>query len=337
MRITLDSRALEVIEVLLSYAAAETGQRVDAGEVGFVAKDLEYTLAQNYDVEYPELMATQLIPVNTEVDPGAEVYSYEAWDLVGKAIFISDYANDFPNVEAFMKRYFFPTAGIGVSYQYTYQDLRKSAMRRLSKGPGLDQQRAKAAALAHAQFQDKVACYGDTKRGLSGFINHPDIPTATIPNGSWDTFTTGSDTENGKIVNDLNALCLTPEVSTFGLYKADTLLLPLSQKKRLMQPTSTLVRQPLILNWLANQQDIKNVVFWYRLDTNGSDGNLSANVAQAMVYKRTPEVLFYVIPLPFTQHAPIQKGLAFQIPCESRTGGVCVIRPIACAKVNVHS
>jgi len=311
--------------------------RFDAGEVAFVAKDLEYVMATTYDIEYPELKALQILPVNTEVDPGAEEYSYVQWDIVGKAQFISDYATDFPMVEAFLKRFVFAIAGIGIGYQYTVQDMRKAAMRRLSKGKSLDVARAATAALVHAQFVDQVAAYGDTARGLTGLITNTDIPLVTGLSGSWDLKTTGSDAENAAIALDLTAIALTPEINTVQRHVADTLLLPLSQKKRLYAPTSTYIKQPLILNWLLNQENIKQVIWWNKLDSAYSSGALSANQAWVMALKQDPSVVYYVIPLQFTQHAPQQVGLAFKVPCESRTGGVCMPYPLAACRVNVHS
>lgn len=333
MNLVNNPAVLAQIESLLS----DGDVRVDAGEVAFVAKDLQFVFAQTYDVEYPELKATQLIPIDDSVDPGADSYTYGQWNFVGKAMFISDYAKDFPMVDANLTMLVFPTAGIGIGYQYSVQDLRKSAMRRLSKGQSLDQVRATTARRAHEQFIDDVAAFGDTKRGLKGFVNHPDVPTFVLPNGSWNTLTTGSDAENTKIALDLTALAMASEIATLGLYISDTLLLPLSMKQRLKGPTSTYIKQPLIDNWLLNQENITSVVWWNRLDAAFTNGAYVANEALAIAYKKSPEVLKYVIPLPFTQHAPQQVLLTWMIPCESRTGGVCMIRPLAVQRANTHS
>jgi hypothetical protein len=339
MRISQHAGTLALITDVLNQLRQDAGQeelRQDAGEVAFVAKDLEFVIARTYDREYPELKGKRLVPIDRSVDPGAEEYSYAAWDMVGKAKWISDYATDFPMVEAFLKRYVFVIAAVGVGYQYTFQDMRKAAMRRISAGKSLDQARADAALFAHEQFLDRVLCYGDTARNLAGFINHPDIPTVSLPFGSWNTLTTLSDAENVKIAYDLTVLTLTPEISTIQRHTANTLLLPLSMKQRLMAPTSTYVKQPLLLNWLANQESIKQVEFWNRLDAAYSEGAYTTE-AIAMAYDNSPEVLFFVIPLDFTQHPPQLKGLAFVVPCESRVGGMCVPRPIACARANTHS
>jgi hypothetical protein len=37
------------------------------------------------------------------------------------------------------------------------------------------------------------------------------------------------------------------------------------------------------------------------------------------------------IPMPFMQHAPQQEGLAFEVPCESRFGGVIIYYPLSMA------
>lgn len=334
MRLATDQHTLDIITRALN--SIDDGHRSDAGEVAFVAKDLDYVYAQTYDVEYPELKGLQLVPVDTSVDPGAETFSYGQWDMIGKAKWISDYAKDFPMVDALLKRFVYVIAGIGVGYQYSIQDLRKAAMRRISAGKSLDVARAEAAALAHAQFVDRVLCYGDTARGLDGFINHPDIPVASIPNGSWNTLT-ASDADRDKIAQDLTFLSIAPEIATVGLYVADTLLLPLSMKQKLMNPTSTYIKQPLILNWLQNNENIKSIVWWNRLDAAYSEGTYSSNEAWAMAYKKDKKILWFCMPLMFTQHPPQQEGLAFKVPCESRVGGMAVPRPLACAKANTHS
>lgn len=334
MKCAQDEMTLTAITRALN--AADADRRYDAGEVAFVAKDLDYVIAKTYDKEYPENKGLQLVPVDTSVDPGAESFSYGQWDMIGKAKWISDYAKDFPMVEALLKRFTYSIAAIGVGYQYTIQDLRKSAMRRLSIGKSLDQARADAAALAHAQFVDRVLCYGDTARGLDGFINHPDIPTVSLPNGSWDTLTS-SDADRDKIAVDLTFISQAPEIATIQRYIADTLLLPLSMKRKLMSPTSTYLKQPLILNWLQNNENIRSIVWWNRLDAAYSEGAYTAGEAIAIAYKKSPDVLWFCIPLQFTQHPPQQEGLAFKVPCESRVGGMAVPRPLACARANTHS
>jgi len=310
--------------------------RLDAGEVAYVLKALEYVFTETYDKEYPELLAITLLPVNTRVPSGAESYSYYQWDKTGTAMFITNYATDFPAAEVNLKRFNAPIHGIGNSYQYTIQDIRAAQAVQFGQGASLDTMKAEAARFVHAVFVDQVAAFGDSARGIKGFVNHSDIPDVTPISGAWTTtLATISDANNFAIVNDLNKLVNAAEQATLGLHKPDTLILPLSVKTRVMAPTSSFDRAPLLKTWLANQENIKSVFFWAKCDAANSGGKLTAGVARAIAYKRNPRILEYVLPQPFEQFPPQQIGLAFKVPCHSRTGGVSIRYPLACQRMNV--
>lgn len=314
--------------------------RLDAGEVLYLAKALEYVYAEAASVEYPEMLAKTLFPVDSSVPSGAESWSYLQWDSIGKAKFIQNYATDFPNVAAKMKRFNKPCAGVGIGYQYTIQDLRAAQAVQYGQGAQLDSILATTARFAHELFIDDVAAYGNAARGIDGFVTHSAIPTVAVSagGGAWTTtLATVSDANNAIIVADLNKLVNAPEQATLGIRKPDTLILPLSVKPRVMAPSaiSQFNAGSLIELWLKQQQDIKNVFFWSKLDAAQSDGNLAANTARAMVYKRDPAVVGLVIPQLFEQFPPQAKGMAFKIPCHSRVGGIKLPYPLACAKMNV--
>jgi hypothetical protein len=48
-----------------------------------------------------------------------------------------------------------------------------------------------------------------------------------------------------------------------------------------------------------------------------------------MAFARNDDTLTHEIPMMFTQHAEQIRGLEHLIPCEGRTGGVIVYRPVA--------
>jgi len=320
--------------------ADSVDDRIDAGEAAYVLKALEYVYAEAANREYPELLAKTLLPVDMRVPSGAESWSYYQWDKIGKAKFITNYATDFPNVSAFLKRFNKPVHGVGIGYQYTIQDLRAAQAVQYGQGAQLDTMSADAARLGHEMFIDDVAAYGSAARGIDGFVNHSAIPPVTVSagGGAWSTtLATVSDANNAIIVADLNKLVNAVEQATLGLRKPDTLILPLSVKPRVMSPTAISQFNPgsLIKLWLDQQDTIKNVFFWSKLDAAQSDGNLSAGVARAMVYKRDPGVVSLVIPQLFEQFPPQPRGMAFKVPCHSRVGGIKLPYPLACAMMNV--
>lgn len=315
-------------------------ERVDAGEAAYVLKALEYVYSEAANKEYPEFLAKTLLPVDTRVPTGAESWTYYQWDRIGKAKFIQNYATDFPNVAAFLTRFNKPVAAVGVGYQYTIQDLRAAMSVQYGTGAQLDQIFADTARLAHEMFIDDVAAYGSAARGIDGFVTHSAIPTVTVSagGGAWTTtLATVSDANNAIIVADLNKLTQSVEQATLGIRKPDTLILPLSVKPRVMAPSAISQFNPgsVIELWLKQQDTIKNVFFWSKLDAAQSDGNLTANTARAMVYKRDPSVVGLVIPQLFEQFPPQARGMAFKVPCHSRIGGIKLPYPLACAKMNV--
>lgn len=312
--------------------------RLDANEVAFTARGLEYVFTQTYDIMYPELKAKSVLPVNTQVPPGANFYTYFQWDKTGECKFITNYANDFSNAEVQMAEFTGKIASLGNGFSYSIQDLRAAQAVQLGIGQPLDRLRADAARFVHEIKVDDVAAYGNAARGLKGFINHADIPDITVSAGGGDwAGKTVTEANNLIIIADLNKLVNAPEQTTLGLEKPDTLLLPLSVKPRVMSPMTpgTFNAVPLLKHWMSQQEDIKQVIFWSKLDAAQSNGALTAGVASAMAYKKDPRVVELVIPQPFEMFEPERKGMTFFVACHSRIGGVTVRYPKACARMNV--
>jgi hypothetical protein len=314
--------------------------RIDANEVAFTVRGLEFVFQETYDVEYPELKAKSLLPLNTRVPTGANTYTYFQWDRTGECKFITNYANDFSQAEVQLKEFTGKVAALGNGFSYSVQDLRAAQSVQFGVGAPLDSLRAQAARDVHEQKVDDVAAYGNAARGLNGFINHPDIPTITVSagGGAWSTaLATVSEANNLIIIADLNKLCNSIEQSTLGLYKPDTLILPLSVKPRLTSPMTpgTFNAGSLLGQWLKQQEMIKNVEFWSKLDAAQSAGALAAGSAWAMAYYRSNKVVELVIPQPFEMFEPERDGMTFKVACHSRIGGVTIRYPLALAKMNV--
>ena len=112
----------------------------DANETAMFTRQLEAIYAQTYDIKYPDNKARMLIPADGRPGPGAESFTYRQFDIFGEARVIHNYANDFPNAEVQGKEFNQKIKGIGVSYQYTIQDLRAASM----AGVPLEERKASA-------------------------------------------------------------------------------------------------------------------------------------------------------------------------------------------------
>jgi hypothetical protein len=85
---------------LLVDGGMEDGSEVrfDADETAFVTRDLEYIRAQALEVQFPEIMFRQMVPISNEAPAGAKSTIHRVYEYTGESEFISDYADDPPAV-----------------------------------------------------------------------------------------------------------------------------------------------------------------------------------------------------------------------------------------------
>jgi hypothetical protein len=87
--------------------------------------------------------------------------------------------------------------------------------------------------------------------------------------------------------------------------------------------------------------DSNNTVLKFFLDTNPYikdvepvvklTGAGAGALNRAIVYRRDPMKITMEVTLDVTQHAPRLEGLEYEVPCESRFGGVLVYKPLSVA------
>ena len=301
--------------------------RLDANETAVLARQLEQTLSKEMERRYTPLRALLFFPLSTELDPGTETWRYEMWDEMGMAKIISNYADDLPLVDIKSEEFFGRVQSLGDAYQYSRQDLRRAA----KTGRPLNQRKRRAARRAYDRKVDDIASTGDAAAGLPGFLNHKNIPiiAAADPASGSDTSFTGGDKTPKEIVLDLNRLARTPFSNTNENWDADALLLPPTELDYIREtPYGTEENSDSILTvFLKNNGRIRNVDSWSKLATADAAGT----GPRAAVYRRDPEVVELHLPMPFTEHEPQVKNLAFVVPCEGRIAGIFLYEPLACA------
>lgn len=310
--------------------AADPMLRNDAqGNAAFLARELEYVFARTFDVLYSPIKGRLLVPINHEVPPGAESFSYDQFDQIGLAQWVTNYASEPPRVDVFKKRFTAATYDFWSSYAYTVRDVKRAAMAAQVGPPAsahLDVKRAQTARLIMERFLDTVIATGDTTRGLLGLTNNTNIPTVSTTSGAW------SGDAASDIYADLTALCQAPEQATHTLFKADTLVLPLNQKATLSQPYSSFIPDSLISVWLRSQQDITTVEYWDKLNTASAIGG-----PRALAYAKNDTVLEFVVPQEYEEFPPQIENLETKIICLMTVGGLTLHYPLACAKMDLDA
>ena len=307
-------------------AVIQASQHFDANESMFFARELEQVKAKTYDKKFAELTATRVIPVSSDVNPGAESITYYQYEETGMADIISNYANDLPRADAKGKPFTSVVKGLGAAYGYSVQDVRAARM----AGKPLEQRKANAARAAVDQKINKLAYFGDTAHGLVGLFNHPNVTVYTLPADGTGSSTKFADKTPDQILRDLNGMVNKIIDLTAGVETPDTLLLPQAVYGDLATRARSATSDTTILEFfIKNSPYVKNV-----MPIPECKGAGTAGADLCMMLRRDPDKLTLEIPQMFEQFPPQTKGLEFEIPCHARFGGVIIYYPLSLIKAS---
>ena len=306
-------------------------QNLDASESAFFARQLEHIKAKTYDIVYPNMKATELMPVSTEAGAGAAVITYQSFDSVGMMKIIANYADDLPRSDIKGKEFSTAVRSLGGSYGYNLQEIRSASM----AGLPLQQRKANAVRLANDQAVNKLAWLARSNDGvnggLTGLIFNPNIPSATVAAGAGPVYLWSAKT-NEEIYTDLVNGVKDIISLTKGVELPDTVLMPIAQyeiisSKRMASGTDT-----TILEFFKKNHPYIKTVTWVPelaavspLPSTGVGGPTDLLIFGNF----TADKITLEIPQPFEQLPVQERGLEYVVPCHSRVGGVIVYYPLA--------
>lgn len=291
------------------------GERFDANETAMFARQLEDIDSELYRVQYPELRGEQIVPVRTAIHEGAEEHTYRVMDQAGVSRIIANYTEDLPRVDVQGREVTVPLFGHGAAYGYSIQDMRRSRM----TGLPLDAERAETAREVIATKNDYIIAFGEDSIGAKGFYNNAGVSLVTPVTGTWLTAT------GDQMLDDMLKLERAVILDSNAVEMPNCLVLAPSQyalanSKRLSNTETSPLKY-----FLDKSATVKTVEVWARGET-ADAGGTGPRMAMG---KRDPKVLQALLPLPFYQMPPEQRGLGFVINCDSRAGGVIFRRPKA--------
>lgn len=297
---------------------------LDANESAFFKRQLEYIKTKTYDEKYKKLKYPDLIPISTEASNGASEITWRSYKGVGFAKIISDYANDFPRVDTIGEEHTIKPRGIGDSYGYSIEEIRRAQFARIN----LNQRRATMARRAIEEKLNTIAFSGDDDYNLNGLIDYPGITEYTVPNDGTGTSKLWSTKTPDQIVRDMAGIVTLGVIdNTNGVEIPDTMVMPIEQYEYIANTRMTDGTDKTIMKFfLENNPHIKNIEWLTELKGAGAGGT-----DRFMVYTKDPNNLTFEIPQMFEQFSPQQKGMEFQVPCHAKTGGVIIYYPLSVA------
>ena len=312
----------------LDLGRIDAAEVMDAGESLWFARQLEFIRPGLFEVLYPELKGKQIIPVNNTVHPGAEQYTYRAYDRVGEAIVMSDYTRLSPRSDVKGLESTQVIRGLTTSYGYNMQEMRAAMLAQLP----LDVRKAMAARDLMERKLDDVIFFGDAASGLSGFANLSSGTTSyTVPNGNVSGTKVWRTKTPDEIVSDMHGIISAVVTGTLEVEQPDTLVLPLAAyviaSTRRMGDGSN---QTILDYFLKSSPYCKQVIPTFKLDY-ANRTNWSGSAGRMVALKQDPMKIEAIIPQEFEQLPPQQDGFEVMTICHARSGGVVAYYPAAVA------
>ena len=288
-------------------------------EVGvYFARELETILERSLEVEYADIKYSSLIPVSSEVNPGADSFTVRIFDKQGSMKVISDKAKDLPRADILRKELTYPVRSIGGSFAYTVQETRAASM---VPGMNLEQRRANAVRRAYEETVQSIAYYGDAPSGMKGFFNNDQVDKI-VPDKWFDLSTITTD-EMLQLLNEAPTRILT---NSGGKESPNTMLVPYNVYRIISTtPRSSTSDTTVMEFFLRTNPLITAIEPINELEAAKSSGSLSKD--RIMIYDRNPDKLQLQIPVPLEFMPPLREDLEFTVAAHARIGGLALYYP----------
>lgn len=299
------------------------GDREDANETAFLARQLEAIKSRTYDVRYADALARRLLPVSHEAWSGATAITVRVFDWRGEANVYADLGDDFPRVDVFASEYTRKVYDLTASYGWSILEMRRSAM----TGANLDRRKALASRRVIENAVDEIALLG-TLGGkalpdTTGFFKDAGVTLHSLTNGTWSGLT------GEQLLDDLIEFWDQVRIQSNDVFVADVIgltptLFGHCTKKRLNSADGRTV--------LAHFREITagagksvEVISVPRLATADAGGSGPRIVA----YARSEETVTLEMPQEYEEFPAVQDKMEFEIGSHAATAGAIIHHPTA--------
>lgn len=300
--------------------------RLDAAEGAFFARELETLWRTSYDVKYAELKALQIVPLDSETHPDAEVFRYTSFSQYGTAVLIKDGTETIPSSDVAGEEFFGRVFEWGTKYGWTVSEIKAAA---LARRP-LDAMKLNASRRTAAQLIDQKVALGDAALGFYGFWNQPNVPLLVLPLNAGGTSRRWDQKTGKEVVADLNRIATYSLRATLEIEKPDTLCLPPGALSYLKNTGYQEGSDTTIFEFFMNNTEtVKNVETWHKANTAGAGGT-----SRLCCYTKSPDILRAVVPKTWDQLPPQQEGFRVENYVSMKCGGVRVMYPLAMVYVD---
>jgi len=295
----------------------------------FLRNQLEFVQNELVKQDFPERLIANgsLLPVSSELPPGAETYSYKILTAFGSAKILATGAEDLPEVGADIEKRTGFIRTLANQFTITDDEIEYAQY----AGVNISSDMAMIAADTMMAELDSLGYLGDTANNLLGLLDHPNVPSSTALNDGTAGATTFASKSADKIYRDLTSFVSSARANSKLTSAFDTMLMPYEQFDLIAQtifPSGT--DETILSTFLKNQRvypgGIQQVIPVPFLDGRGVGGG-----DLAILLTRNPAKIKFHIPRDFYMLPEERRGLKYTVPCKLRTGGVQLTKVLSMA------
>lgn len=307
----------------------------DTSESLWFEDELVASKKEAIEITYPKAkLYTGLMPLNTEIDAGAEQYRYFQFSSQGMAKIVANYATDFPTISLSGEEFYTPIRSIGDAFIMNKQEMRAEMM----APKGVVRRKAAAAKeVIDMKIEDillKARTGNKDYAGLTGLLYAANVTKGTVAtrNGHITFASKVAASAPDEVLKDLIDANNAIVTLTVGNEQPNTLLLPIAQYGLIMSTKMSVYDQTTIAQAFLNACPNITKIEWVAglASVNPVPSTLAASATDCMVfYDRNPAKLEGLIPVAFETNEPEREGLTLKTLCDARCGGVVVYKPLS--------
>jgi hypothetical protein len=317
---------------------AQLAQHFDAGDMHFVARALEIVETSTYDVLFPPLEGRKYVPVGPSVDPGAQSVTYRQYRRTGLAKLVTDDGQDLPNAGVSVQEFNRKLYQVGISYQYTNEELRAAALAsRNGQSLSLDTERGAAARIAVDRAIDVILALGTATSttipglsvgvgpdvGLVGLLNLASTSTYTPATGAAGSTSFSLKTPD-EVIADLTGVVNSQISGTYKVHQPNKILLPIAQYQDIASRRMGDGSDSTILSFFKSIMPGVGIDSWQYCKAAGTAG-----VDRAVCFNTDPRYVRGTFAREFTQEPPQVSAMTTKIYCTAKLGGVVTPYPLS--------
>jgi len=317
---------------------AET--RGDAAETLFVERALLWVETETYNTLFPPLEGLKYVPIDMSAPEGMKGTAYKQYTRTGIAKLVTERGGDLPTSKLFVREFQHQFYRLGMSYEYTLDDLLAAQASAQNGGPALniDMEQALGAKEGINKALDAVSGIGSTTSttipglsvgigpdvGLLGLLNQPNASTytpATGAQGSTQWLFKTPDEKVADVVGQYGAM----ESGTYKIFVPDTFLLPITQFRGAASQRMGDGSDETVISLIKTKM-LPGVTLdsWQYCQGAGSGG-----VDRCVAYINNKRYIRHMISQMFRQMPPQYENLEFSVDCVAKTAGCVSPYPIS--------